>query len=77
MTNKPEFWLAFKALVQIRDKLATQFQARFFAFNAFYFGFNDKAMVMKNVLSGIASAEDIYSDSVYGLDSISKLYHWV
>lgn len=76
MTNKPDFWLAFKALTQIRDKLVSQLQSRLYAFNAYYYAFSNKATVMSSVLNGIASSEDIYNDPQFGMDTITKLYFW-
>ncbi len=32
---------------------------------------------MRSVLAGIQSAEDIYSDPLFGMDTISKLYFWM
>ena len=77
MINKPRFWLAFKALAQIRDKMTTELMSRFYAYNAYYYGFYDQDFVLNSVLSGIPDAESIYTDSVFGLDSSSKIYLWV
>ena len=77
MTNKPDFWLAFKALAQIRNKFVNELMGRFLAFQAYYYGLNDKETVMKSILFGIPNADKIYSDENFGLDSIRKLYYWM
>ena len=73
MINKPSFWLAFKALSQIRTQIMTQLVERLCAFNAYYHIFNDKSLVMNSVLNAKAftpaEAEAIYSDTVYGMDT--------
>jgi hypothetical protein len=77
MTNKPDFWLAYKALAQIRNTMVHELMGRFFAFQAYYYGFNDKNIVMNSVLVGIPNAEQIYSDENFGFDSFTKLYYWM
>jgi hypothetical protein len=57
MTHKPDFWLAFKALSQIKTQMMEELQARFYAFNAYYHTFYDKEATMNNVLRGIPFAE--------------------
>lgn len=69
MTNKPDFWLAFKALAQIRNQMVNELMGRYFAFQAYYYALNDKATVMDSVLLGIEDAEAIYSDVNFGFDS--------
>lgn len=57
MTHKPDFWLAFKALSQIKTQMMSELQARFYAFNAYYHTFYDKDATLKNVLRGLSFAE--------------------
>jgi hypothetical protein len=79
MINKPSFWLAFKALAQIRAQIVNQLFERLCAFNAYYFLFYEKELVMNSVLYGLSApdAEKVYSDEFYGMDSVPKLYIWV
>ena len=77
MTHKPIFWLAFKAISQIRTALTNELKPRFYAYHAYFFMFNDEDFVYDNVLHGIKKANLIYSDPLYGLNNISGLYWWV
>ena len=77
MTHKPVFWLAFKALTQIRELLGKEMMNRFFAYNSYYFAFNDQKFVNENVLVNVPGADQIYSDSLYGLNSVSGLFQWI
>lgn len=77
MTHKPDFWLAFKALSQIKTQMVNELVGRFYAFNAYYHSFYDKDLIMKSVLVGIPQADKIYSDEVFGLNSVATLYYWM
>jgi hypothetical protein len=57
--------------------MMNELQARFFAFNAYYHTFYNKEDTFATVLRGIKSAEQIYSDEIFGLDSVAKLYYWM
>lgn len=74
MTHKPTFWLAFKALTSIRTLLGGELMNRYFAYNSYYYGFNDEKFVNENVLKNIPNANKIYSDSLYGLNTVSGIY---
>ena len=51
---------------------------RFYAYNAYYYMFNDQDLVNEGVLAGVNSTMQatIYSDPVYGMDSVTKLANW-
>ena len=76
MNNKPQFWYAFKGLAQIRNQMISELITRFYAFNAYYYAFNDKTFVTQVILNGISNADTIYTDPVYGMDTSQKLFLW-
>jgi hypothetical protein len=41
--------------------MMTELINRFYAFNAYYYGFNDETFVMDSVLYGIPNPESIYT----------------
>ena len=53
MTHKPQYWLAWQAITQISNLMYTSNMIfRFYAYNAFYYMFNDESLVFKGVLVG-------------------------
>jgi hypothetical protein len=57
--------------------MITELEARYYAFHTFYYAFYDETIVMNSVLRDIDSANLIYHDPNFGLDSSRKMYIWV
>mmetsp|Transcript_39184 Transcript_39184/g.28327 ORF Transcript_39184/g.28327 Transcript_39184/m.28327 type:complete len:126 (+) Transcript_39184:480-857(+) len=80
MENKPDFWLAWKALCQINTIMFnSSIVNRYYAWNAYNYVFYDYDAVQAGVLGGFDSATSnaIYTDTFYGLDTVNKLFYWV
>lgn len=79
-THKPTWWTAWQALTQASNLMLTSdFLTRFYAYNAFFYVFNDQSMVDAGVLASLSPADraTVYSDPFVGMDSVSKLAFWV
>lgn len=79
IANPYDFQLSFKMIALIHDQFEElDLQTRMNAANAFQYIFQYKEVVMKAVLAGLSQdkAEKVYTDSVYGMDTPTKLYYW-
>ena len=79
MTHKPRYWLAWQALTQVSNLMFTNNMIyRFYAYNAYYYMFNDQTLVNQGVLAAFPAASQtlIYQDPNYGMDSVTKLANW-
>jgi hypothetical protein len=79
MTHRPTWYTSWQALTQAVNLVTTSnFLTRFYAYNGFYFVFNDLALTREGVLAGLDTATQniVYSDPFYGMDSVSKLTYW-
>lgn len=80
MNSKPDFWLAWKALSQVNTIMFTSdLVNRYYAWNAYNYVMSDSDMVYAGVLGGFdtTTAQAIYTDNFYGLDTVNKVYEWV
>ena len=54
MTHKPRYWLAWQALTQVSNLMFTNNMIyRFYAYNAYFYMFNDRELVNEAVLAGV------------------------
>jgi len=79
MTHRPTWYTSWQALTQAVNLVTTSnFLTRFYAYNGFYFVFNDLDLTREGVLAGLdpTTQNIVYSDPFYGMDSVSKLTYW-
>jgi len=77
MNNKPDFWLAWKALTQVNTIMFnSDIVNRYYAWNVYNYVMFDQSMVFAGVLGGFdaSTAQTIYTDPFYGLDTVNKVY---
>mmetsp|Transcript_33877 Transcript_33877/g.24933 ORF Transcript_33877/g.24933 Transcript_33877/m.24933 type:complete len:213 (-) Transcript_33877:2075-2713(-) len=77
MNSKPKFWLAFKAVAQIREQMIAELEARYYAYHSFYYAFQDRDLVLRSVLANTDDPEAIYDDANFGMSSSRNLFNWV
>ena len=56
MTNKPRYWLGWQALNQVTNLMFTNNMIyRFYAYQGYYYMFNDQTLVNTAVLAGLST----------------------
>ena len=78
--NRPTFWKAWQAMALASSTMKeSRMLSTLYAYNAYYYFFNDTAQVYAGALAGFKASDrvDIYYDSKYGMDSVKKLITWV
>ena len=79
MVNKPQFFKAWQAIVQAYElMLNSEFTYRLEAMNAYYYFFDDYALVQNFVLPTLLPDDQttVYNDKDFGMNSIEGLSKW-
>ena len=75
--GRANFVKTFQALTQLVELLhEVDIYGRFFAFNAFHFGYKEQANVQEYARLDAEVATAVYNDTTYGMSTISGLYQW-
>lgn len=78
MTNKPDFYQTFQALLTIRQQFVEEFFLKNVAYQAYHYFFKNEQVVEASVLGFLDPkiAQQIYNDEFFGMNAPSKLFYW-